>query len=622
MKLLLISRSVPDFQVFVDAANEDTRAVLYSSSMTQSELLESIQLTSAERIAVVSRKEDSFVEDKSIPESVELFKSLIQTLGVNTLDFLACNTLLDPLWTQFFNSLEVTGVTVGASNDLTGNLKYGGDWTMESTGQDIETVYFNKSIEYYKYLLDVGAHSLFIKSDGTLWGAGRNNYRQLGIDGTSFSTEDVNVFSNIPFSKKAVQFSCGLNHTVVLLEDGTVWGAGRNNYRQLGINGTNNTLLGTVDSFTKIPLSKKALQVSCGNEYTIVLLEDGTLWGSGRNTSRQMGINGTDNTFLGKLDIFTNIPLSEKAINVACGELHTVVLLEDGTVWGSGMNFYRQFGIKGTDNTENGNLSVFTNIPLTEKAVQVSCGFNHSVILLKDGSICGAGYNGGRELGINGCDSNGIDTTFTGNVKVFKTIPLTKKAFHVCCGQYHTVVLLEDGTIFGTGLTANGQLGQIVTNTSVTGFATVNVFTHIPLTKKAVQVYCGGHYTMVLLEDSTLWFAGRNYNRQLGMNGTDNSSTGDVSIFTKLPINEKVMLINSPTINADSSSISKLYFSVNSFVVTDQGYIYVSNLDPIVHTIMGHRILSITDVYKDKSLEKVLVFIKKDSYNDFPRLLS
>jgi len=43
---------------------------------------------------------------------------------------------------------------VGASSDETGNIKYGGDWTMESTGQDIELIYFTQSIEYYTYLLD------------------------------------------------------------------------------------------------------------------------------------------------------------------------------------------------------------------------------------------------------------------------------------------------------------------------------------------------------------------------------------------------------------------------------------------------------------------------------------
>jgi hypothetical protein len=44
-------------------------------------------------------------------------------------------------------------VVVGASDDKTGNIKYGGDWVLESTGEDVEKVYFTSGIEYHTYLL-------------------------------------------------------------------------------------------------------------------------------------------------------------------------------------------------------------------------------------------------------------------------------------------------------------------------------------------------------------------------------------------------------------------------------------------------------------------------------------
>ena len=85
--------------------------------------MESISVTSVERLDVVSRKEDLFVDHKLIPESADLFHSLIQTLGIKTIDFLVCNTLLDLRWKEFYLRLETSGVVVGESNDLTGNLK-------------------------------------------------------------------------------------------------------------------------------------------------------------------------------------------------------------------------------------------------------------------------------------------------------------------------------------------------------------------------------------------------------------------------------------------------------------------------------------------------------------------
>ena len=63
-----------------------------------------------------------------------------------------------------------TGVIVGASNYKTGNIKYGGDWVMENTSQNIELTYFTKSIEYYRYLLDSTTDSLLvIKNNGYIY---------------------------------------------------------------------------------------------------------------------------------------------------------------------------------------------------------------------------------------------------------------------------------------------------------------------------------------------------------------------------------------------------------------------------------------------------------------------
>jgi hypothetical protein len=126
--------SVRDVQVFVDSVNEDTLAIVYP---------EPLDLAQAERIG--------FVFEKGGPMAAYLQEHadfLIET-GVKQMDFLACDTL--PEWQPFYETL--TGITVGASNNKSGNLQYGGDWLMESTCEDVERIYFTHSIEYYKYLL-------------------------------------------------------------------------------------------------------------------------------------------------------------------------------------------------------------------------------------------------------------------------------------------------------------------------------------------------------------------------------------------------------------------------------------------------------------------------------------
>jgi DNA-binding beta-propeller fold protein YncE len=90
-----------------------------------------------------------------ISENSQFIINLIKEFNIKNIDFLACDTLNYDNWNNFYKQLSLeTGVIVGASNDKTGNIKFGGDWILESTSQDIELVYFTKSIEYYTFLLD------------------------------------------------------------------------------------------------------------------------------------------------------------------------------------------------------------------------------------------------------------------------------------------------------------------------------------------------------------------------------------------------------------------------------------------------------------------------------------
>ena len=188
-KLLLVHANVPDSHVFLESVNVSTCAVLYSSE-NLSELLQLVRdkVQSVDRIAIVSRKSDMFF-GKSMLECKEELVSLCMSLRATRLDFLACNTL--PGWQPFYTALEESGLVVGASSDQTGNLKYGGNWLMENTKEDIEGVYFTKAIEYYKYLLDIQYDITVTTSsvtDMTVLNAQINGY---GVNNTAITQGDL-----------------------------------------------------------------------------------------------------------------------------------------------------------------------------------------------------------------------------------------------------------------------------------------------------------------------------------------------------------------------------------------------------------------------------------------------
>ena len=145
--VLLIDNTTPSYQTFVDSTNADTFPIVYSNHCSSVELLEVLRNLFTTMLFMN--------EEQAYSKNVELMVSIIQEFSVGNIDFLACDTLNYSTWKNYYDILkQSTGVIVGASDNKTGNIKYGGDWILESTSQDIETVYFTKSIEYYSYLLD------------------------------------------------------------------------------------------------------------------------------------------------------------------------------------------------------------------------------------------------------------------------------------------------------------------------------------------------------------------------------------------------------------------------------------------------------------------------------------
>ena len=93
-------------------------------------------------------------------ENVSFIKNLTQQFSLTNIDFLACNLLANNDWKKYFTLLQNdSNVIVGASDDDTGNIKYGGDWVLENTMENIKSVYFNDSIISYASILSTVYYS-------------------------------------------------------------------------------------------------------------------------------------------------------------------------------------------------------------------------------------------------------------------------------------------------------------------------------------------------------------------------------------------------------------------------------------------------------------------------------
>lgn len=81
-----------------------------------------------------------------------------------------------------------------------------------------------------------GERFLAIKTDGTLWSWGQNSEGQLGLNDTVHRSSPTQVGTNTNWSKLLISSPMGFSHVGAVKTDGTLWLWGYNNYGKLGTN--------------------------------------------------------------------------------------------------------------------------------------------------------------------------------------------------------------------------------------------------------------------------------------------------------------------------------------------------------------------------------------------------
>jgi alpha-tubulin suppressor-like RCC1 family protein len=289
-----------------------------------------------------------------------------------------------------------------------------------------------------------GSHTVFLKSNGTLVAAGRNEAGQLGAGGVS----DNYIPNPIPviFLTDIIQVSGGGLHSAALRSDGTVWSWGMNFRGQLGFGATTTTGCQCVASPTQSAISD-VVQVEAGFYHTLALKSDGTVWAWGWNQYGQLGDNSiTDrptpvqvgSTVAG----FTNI------IAVSAGSYHSMALKSDGTVWVWGNN---QVGQIGNGSTSGAQLMPVQNTTLTNVS-QISSGLLHSFARRTDGTVWIWGNNGYGQVG-NGT-AVGNQLTPVQNVSMANVVEISAN------DSYHNLVRLRDGSVRAWGFNDVSLMGD------------------------------------------------------------------------------------------------------------------------------------------------------------------
>lgn len=230
--------------------------------------------------------------------------------------------------------------------------------------------------------------TLILNQSDSLFACGRNDLtHSFGND--TLSGSSVPLF----IQKDVVGIATGQNFSLIIKRDGTLWGAGENNTGQIGIG----ILSDNVDTFTQILPNIK--EVATGWYFSMAIAESNELYAFGANRKGQLGNGKFGN---GELSSSPEL-ISTDVEMVSCGNEHTMILKTNGTLWACGDNTYGQLGT-GDKMDKAEPVKILSNI------ASVSCGSNHTVAITDNGKVLGFGSNSSRALGFYNVDEVIIPT--------------------------------------------------------------------------------------------------------------------------------------------------------------------------------------------------------------------
>jgi alpha-tubulin suppressor-like RCC1 family protein len=291
-----------------------------------------------------------------------------------------------------------------------------------------------------------GSHSLFLKSDGTVWATGLNANGQLG-DGTLTTRKSPVQVSSI---SGVIAISAGTNYSLFLKNDGTVWATGANPNGQLGD--------GTLVS-KSVPVQVSGLTnivaIATGADHSVFLKNDGTAYACGLNNTGQLG-DGT----LARRTTPVLVGGLTNTISIAAGANHSIFIRNDGSVRLCGDNTYGQLG----DGTTTKRTTPLL-IPSLSNISAATAGSHYTTFLKSDGTVWATGRNSSGQLG---------DGTLTQRLSPVHITSLSGIEA-IEAGSIHTLFLKDNGVIMACGWNANGQLGDGTTTRRTTPVATVSI---------------------------------------------------------------------------------------------------------------------------------------------------
>ncbi|XP_070606662.1 X-linked retinitis pigmentosa GTPase regulator isoform X3 [Erythrolamprus reginae] len=323
---------------------------------------------------------------------------------------------------------------------------------------------------------------------------------QVPESGAIFTFGKSKFAENVPSkfwfkNDKPLHMSCGDEHTSVVTENGKLYMFGSNNWGQLGL-GTKNTV--SKPTCVKVLKPEKVKLAACGRNHTLICTEKGNLYATGGNSEGQLGLGGTEErSGFHLVSYFTS---QHKIKQLAAGSYTSAALTEDGQLFMWGDNSEGQIGLG-----NEANAYVPRQVDVGKPVFWISCGYYHSALITCDGELYtfGESDNGKLGLSLEQLKNNRIPQLVSG---------IPSRVNKVACGGGHTVAL-AGGEVYTFGL---GQYGQLGLGTFIFETSQPKMVDHLG-EHKICNIASGENHTALITENGLMYTFGDGRHGKLGL---------------------------------------------------------------------------------------------------------
>lgn len=311
-----------------------------------------------------------------------------------------------------------------------------------------DTLEIDSSLQDVRAIAAGHGHNLALLGDGTVRAWGLNHFGQLG-DGTTTERDTPVAVTDLT---DVVQIAAGGDKSIALKSDGTVWAWGTRINGQLGDGGDD-----TGPAFRSTPVQVVGLTgivaIAAGSTHSLALTSGGTVWGWGNDASRQLGsgggFRGPGEDKMWSPVMIGGLPGDPAVIAIAAGGRHSLALMSNGTVTAWGEAISGQLGLGFFQSVEAG-LAVYADIGNVKA---IAAGEVHSVALKHDGTVWTWGQDLAGQLGVGGSIGSDSPVQVCAPEQTAPCAQFFDRVTAIATGatSSHNLALRADGTTWGWG---------------------------------------------------------------------------------------------------------------------------------------------------------------------------